>query len=46
VQLELNGVRPFLPLRLVLDELSNICPLPRVVEYISDGGGRGTRIVW
>lgn len=34
------------PLRLVLDELPNICPLPRVVEYISDGGGRGIQIVW
>jgi len=34
------------PLRLVLDELPNICPLPRVVEYISEGGGRGIEIVW
>ena len=34
------------PLRLVLDELPNICPLPRVVDYISDGGGRGIQIAW
>ncbi len=33
-------------LRLVLDELPNICPLPRVTEYISDGGGRGIQIAW
>lgn len=35
---------PFL--RLVLDELPNICPLPHLVNYISDGGGRGMQIVW
>lgn len=33
-------------LRLVLDELPNICPLPRLVNYISDGGGRGIQICW
>lgn len=34
------------PLRLVLDELPNIAPLPRVVEYVSDGGGRGIQLAW
>lgn len=34
------------PLRLVLDELPNICPLPQVDAYLSDGGGRGIQICW
>ena len=44
--MELNGVRSFLPLRLVLDELSNICPLPASSNTAADGGGRGIQIVW
>jgi type IV secretion system protein VirD4 len=31
---------------LVLDELPNICPLPHVDSYLSDGGGRGIQICW
>ncbi len=34
------------PLRLVLDELPNICPLPQVDSYLADGGGRGIQICW
>lgn len=34
------------PLRLVLDELANIAPLPRIANYLSDGGGRGIQIAW
>lgn len=34
------------PLRLVLDELPNVAPLPKVVSYVSDGGGRGIQLVW
>lgn len=33
-------------LRFVLDELPNICPLPRVTDYLSDGGGRGIQLIW
>lgn len=33
-------------LRFVLDELPNICPLPRVTDYLSDGGGRGMQLIW
>jgi type IV secretory pathway TraG/TraD family ATPase VirD4 len=33
-------------LRLVLDELPNICPLPKVDSYLSDGAGRGMQILW
>jgi type IV secretion system protein VirD4 len=32
--------------RMVLDELPNICPLPRITEYVSDGGGRGVQLIW
>jgi type IV secretion system protein VirD4 len=34
------------PLRLVLDEVPQICPLPHLVNYVADGGGRGIQIVW
>jgi type IV secretion system protein VirD4 len=34
------------PLRCVLDEVPQICPLPHLVNYVSDGGGRGQQIAW
>ncbi len=34
------------PLRLVLDELANIAPLPKIGEYLADGGGRGIQLAW
>jgi type IV secretory pathway TraG/TraD family ATPase VirD4 len=41
------GRRPFSPmLRLILDDLPTVSPLPKLSSRLSDGGGRGVQVVW
>lgn len=46
IALESPAERISPPLSAVLDELANICPLPRLPETLSDSAGRGLLIHW